>query len=106
MPAYYKFINKTIDLIISDENEQVMISDTLDKQLLIRIYKITKEKVIGKIIYERIFDPAITKELRLYLNGGNDNVVLRNNNSPVTIRIVGDAQSAKTYEFNGAAKYL
>jgi len=106
MPSYYRFINKTIDLITSDKNEQVLIHDTLHGMLYVEIHKTTNEKDIGKIFYSRILDPAITKELRLYINGGNDKVIVRNNKSPIKIRIVGDGLSAKQYEFSGVTKYL
>ncbi len=106
MPVYYRFINRTIDVITSDKNELVLINDTLDKQLGVHIYKITKERTAGKLLYSRILDPAITKELRLYINGGSDSVVLRNSGSPVTIRVVGDGMSEKTYAVSGKPAFL
>jgi Omp85 superfamily domain/Calcineurin-like phosphoesterase len=106
MPVYYSFVNKTIDLVTSDKNELVIINDTLDKKLSVSFFKITKENTIEKLLYKRVLDPAVTKELRLYINGGKDNVVVRNHSSPVIIRIVGDGVSAKQYGFSGNAKYL
>jgi hypothetical protein len=106
IPIYYKFLSKTIDLVTSDKNELVMINDTIDGKLNVQIFKISSEYKTGKLLYSRILDPSVTKELRLYINGGKDNVIVRNNNSAITIRIIGDGASTKKYEFSGSAKYL
>lgn len=106
MPVYHRFLNKTIDLVVSDKNELIIIRDTLDKQLSVRIYKLNHDQVAGKLLFSRILDPAITKELRLYLNGGMDQVVIHNQYSPIRLRIVGDAVSGKKYQFSGNAQFL
>jgi hypothetical protein len=106
IPDYYRFLNKRIDIITSDKNEQVIISDATQGQLKVSIFKTTRENEKGKLIYSRVMDPEITKELRLYLNGGQDSVSIKNNSSPIAIRIVGDAKAIKTYQFSGASKYM
>jgi hypothetical protein len=78
----------------------------LNGKMNISIFKITKENEKGKLIYQRLIDPSVTKELRLYVNGGADNIFISNNTSPVTIRIVGDATSNKNYHIVGKSKYL
>ncbi|HTL07734.1 MAG TPA: hypothetical protein VL307_05735, partial [Chitinophagaceae bacterium] len=57
-------------------------------------------------MYSRTFDPAITHELRIYLFGGEDKVIIRNNHSPIKIRLIADGASDKTYAFSGKARYL
>ncbi|MEO6547141.1 MAG: BamA/TamA family outer membrane protein [Ferruginibacter sp.] len=106
MPRYYKFLNKVIDIQLSDKSESVMITDTLNGMLSLSIHKITKGNEPGKMLYSRIFDPSVTKEIRLFLQGGNDRVAVNNHASPVKIRIVGDGISPKHYELNGTNKYL
>jgi hypothetical protein len=106
LPIYYRFLNKTIDVITSDKNELVIINDTPGGKLTVQIFKITNENITGKLLYYRILDPAVTKELRLFVNGGEDNVIISNNHSAITIRIIGDGISAKKYQFSGGAKYL
>ena len=106
LPVYYRFINKIIDITASDKKELIRISDTLDRKLSVSIFKVSNENSVGKLLYERVLDPAVTKELRLFIYGGNDSVVVRNNSSPVTIRIVGDGVSAKQYSFSGSDPYL
>lgn len=105
-PVYYDFLNKVIDITTSDKNEQVIIRDTLNGKLSVNIFKISKKNEIGKLLYSRILDPEVTKEIRLYINGGEDNITVANNSSPIKIRIIGDAVSKKQYDFSGKLKYL
>ncbi|MEP7141727.1 MAG: BamA/TamA family outer membrane protein [Ferruginibacter sp.] len=106
MPRYYRFLNKIIDINTSDKNELVTIRDTLDGQLGINIYKISKNDEPGKLIYSRLLVPSVTREIRLFLLKGNDSVVINNRSAPIRIRIVGDATSAKKYDISGRPQYL
>ncbi len=106
MPEYYRFLNKNIDVLFSDKNEQVNIADTMDGKLSVTVFKITKKNELGKLLYSRILDPSVTNELRLYMNGGNDNINITNNSSHIKIRIIGDGASTKQYTFSGKGKYL
>ena len=73
-PIYHKFLNKVIDISTSDKNEQVIINDTLNGKLSINIYKINEDSETDKILFSRIIDPAVTKAVNLYINGGEDNI--------------------------------
>ncbi|MBC7889314.1 MAG: BamA/TamA family outer membrane protein [Ferruginibacter sp.] len=106
MPRYYRFLNKVIDIPASNKNELVTISDTLSGQMGINIYKISKNDQPGKLLYSRVLDPSVTKEIRLFLQGGNDSVSIKNTRSPIRIRVVGDGVSPKKYDINGNNKYL
>lgn len=106
MPQYYKFLNKNIDILFSDKNEQVIIKDTLDGKLQLTVYKISKKDEITKQLYRRTIDPAVTNELHLYMYGGEDNISITNNSSPIKIRIIGDGASSKQYTFSGKNRYL
>ncbi len=106
MPIYYRFINKNVDILASDKNEMVVVSDTAGGLLRLNIYKSSKKYDTGKVLYSRLFDPAVTKELHLYLNGGKDDINVINNGSPITIRLIGDGITQKQYQFSGAPRYL
>jgi Omp85 superfamily domain/Calcineurin-like phosphoesterase len=106
MPVFYRFLNKNIDITASDKNEQVRISDTLNGKLSVNIFKLNKKKEADKLLYNRVFDPAVTKELRLYLYDGEDNISVVNNSSPIKLRFVGDGNAIKQYQFTGSSKYL
>lgn len=105
-PMYYNFLNKVIDISTSDKNEQVVIHDTLNGKLSINIYRATKDNETGKTLYSRIIDPAVTKAVNIYTNGGEDSISISNQSSPVKIRIIGSDTAKKEYQFTGKAKYL
>ncbi len=106
VPRYYRFLNKIIDIATSDKNELVTIRDTLNGQLGVRIYKISKSNEPVKLLYSRVLDPSVTRELRLFLFAGSDSVLIKNEGAPIKIRIVGDAKTDKRYDINGRSKYL
>ncbi|MDO9373979.1 MAG: BamA/TamA family outer membrane protein [Ferruginibacter sp.] len=105
-PDYFRFLNKVVDITTSDKNEWVEIVDTAGNLLSVSVHKISKTHEPGRLMYHRLIDPAETRELRLYLYGGEDSVVINNKGANVKLRIVADAKSAKTYSLNGAGRYL
>ncbi|MEO6732629.1 MAG: BamA/TamA family outer membrane protein [Ferruginibacter sp.] len=106
MPRYYRFLNKIVDIPLTDKNELVTINDTLNGQLSMNVFKLSKENEPGKMLYSRVFNPSVTKEIRLFLQGGNDSVVINNSGASIKIRMVGDALAEKKYAINGSNKYL
>jgi len=87
---YYRFIATNVDIPASNKNERFEIYNDSAAALAIRINKIKKDNTIGNAIYKRSFDPAITKEIRLYGLDGNDVFVAGNKNpSSIKIRMVG-----------------
>ncbi|MCZ4245722.1 BamA/TamA family outer membrane protein [Pedobacter punctiformis] len=106
MNDYYHFFNRIVDIEVSDKNELVQINDTKDKGLAVKINKISKEGNIKGELFNRVFDPKVTKELRVYLHDGNDSLILNNKTSSIKIRIIG-GKGNKVYDFeksNGTVK--
>ena len=89
MDKYYRFIQKIADIQTSDKNERVQITDAPDGGLNIRISKLNKEAEIKEELMDKTYDPALTKEIRLYIRNGNDSVVLNNKKSGIKLRIIG-----------------
>ncbi|MFT4024484.1 MAG: BamA/TamA family outer membrane protein, partial [Flavihumibacter sp.] len=90
--TYYRFLSKTIDITGSDKRELFSL-DYLDSgRLRVRVYKINKKGERSDKKYDRLLDPAVTREIRLYGLGGND--VFRTGGegrSPIRVRIIGGA---------------
>ncbi|MEO6719052.1 MAG: hypothetical protein ABIN67_01760, partial [Ferruginibacter sp.] len=105
-PQYFRFLNRNVDVTFSDKSELVKISDTTGSKLVVSVYKLNDNNEIGQEVYHRTFDPAITKELRLYLYGGADSVIVNNSSSPIKLRIMGDGKAAKYYDLNGSGNQL
>jgi hypothetical protein len=97
MADYYRFVNRIVDIRATDKTEQVMITDAPDKQLRIVINKSSGNNKAGRPFMDFTYDPAITKEIRLYLQGGNDRVTINNFSSPIKVRII-DSAGIKTVD--------
>ncbi|HTE10066.1 MAG TPA: hypothetical protein VK645_03835, partial [Chitinophagaceae bacterium] len=87
---YYRFISKIVDVPLSDKQEHVDIHYNDNGHVAVTIYKIKKSGGEDKILYQRVFVPGITKEIRLYGRGGNDVFsVTGNQTSSIKIRMIG-----------------
>ncbi|MEP7107340.1 MAG: BamA/TamA family outer membrane protein [Ferruginibacter sp.] len=87
---YYRFISKNVDVPASKKNEYFEIFNDSGGALTVRINKIKKDDTKGHSIYQRSFDPAVTKEIRLYGFGGNDVFAANESkSSSIKIRMVG-----------------
>lgn len=102
MTAYYNFSRKTIDIRTSDKSEQVTITDAPDKGMHIVINKIDKDGSPKNVLLDRIYQSSVTKEIRLYVSGGNDRVIINNSASPIRLRLIG-AEGTKSYELKSSA---
>ena len=96
MDEFYHFIYKIADIRTSNENEFVNIKDEANGQLRITVLRITKKEKLTDTLMSVNYDPDITKEIRLYVSGGDDHVVINNASSPIKLRIIGGPGS-KTY---------
>lgn len=103
MDSYYRFINETIDLRTSDNDELIVISDAVDNGMRIQINKLNKAGVTKGQLLDMVYDPDFTREIRIYVEHGKDKVIINNRNSPIKIRVIG-AGGEKTYEVRESAK--
>ena len=100
MDEYYRFSQKVVDILASDKNELVEIKDAENGGLRIRMRKINKDGKIKDELMDKVYDPALTKEIRIYLGKGNDSVVLNNKLSKINLRIIG-GKDEKAYNVMG-----
>lgn len=86
---YYKFISRYVDVTGSDKKELFDVTRNPDGSVVLQIFKITKEGEQSRKMYERKFDPAVTKEIRLYGMGGDDKFLIHGDGNDIKIRMVG-----------------
>ncbi|SDD26072.1 Surface antigen [Mucilaginibacter pineti] len=96
MDYYYKFANEIIDIYTSNKNELVNIKDIPNNGLNITINKINKNGEVKDTLMNINYSADITKEIRLYVAGGDDKVVLNNATSPIKLRFI-DSTGTKNY---------
>ncbi|MVT12535.1 BamA/TamA family outer membrane protein [Chitinophaga tropicalis] len=91
--AYYKFISIYVDVPASDKRERFEISGD-NGWLNVTIYKLKKDTTRDDIIYQRNFDPHVTKEVRLYGFDGKDEFHVKGPlTSSVKVRMIGGGGS-------------
>jgi predicted phosphodiesterase len=100
---YYKFLSKQVNVVGSNKNEFFKVASA-GKNLQVRVYKRTEETDSASLIYNRIFEPSVTKEIDLYgLNGNDVFEVDKNTRSGIKLRIVG-GKGNDTFNINGSVK--
>lgn len=97
MKSYYHFINKIVDIKVTDKHELVEITDGPDNGITVEIHKLSKSRKAEDMLFKRTFSPNLTKEIRLYLSKGNDSVRINSTNNGVKMRIIG-GEGDKTYD--------
>jgi len=90
---YHRFIAEIVNVTGSDKKELFDISRNDDGSVLVQVYKINREGQQSVKMYERKFDPAVTKEIRLYAMDGDDKYLLRGSNDKIKLRLIGGGGS-------------
>ena len=86
---YYRFISNEVDVLGSNEAEKFNISSVNDS-LKLTVYSFRKHADTNFVMYERVFDQRITKEIRLYGFNGDDKFVTDSNmHSTIRLRMIG-----------------
>jgi hypothetical protein len=99
---YYHYLNSRVDIKTTDASEFVTIKDTLKGSLIVQVSSKSQTSKRSTIFY-KVFDPAVTKEVRVYPAKGNDSLVINNTASPIKIRIVG-GDGHRVYNFIATSK--
>ena len=88
--THYEFVSREVNVAGSDKREHFEVNRKPDGTVHVRMYKITKEGVKGKVVYDRIFHRTETKEIRLYGLGGNDVFDMKGETrKSILVRIIG-----------------
>ncbi len=97
---YYKFISSRVNVIGSNEQEFFKVSRHPDG-LQIKVLSRSKGNDTSFVMYNRVFDPKVTKEIRLY--GLNDDDVFEIDDSAssrIKLRIIG-GKGYDTFDIRG-----
>lgn len=88
MNEYYHFFNRIVDVQASHKNEKAEINGLADGHLKVELYKINKSGNVKDVTFSRVFDPKVTKQIRLYMRDGNDSVFIDNKTSPINLKVI------------------
>jgi Omp85 superfamily domain/Calcineurin-like phosphoesterase len=100
--SYYKFISKIVSVPGSNKDEYFRIKKH-DGGLQLTVYKRTDLTDSTTIMYNRVFDEKVTKEIRLYgLNGDDKFEIDADVSSKIKFRIIG-GKGKDTFDLKGNA---
>jgi hypothetical protein len=89
MMEYYRFISKIVSIVGSNQREQYTITKNEDGSIRVLENKIEKNGTVSSRRYERVFDPKVTQEIRIYGLGDNDRYIIEGGKSSIKVRIIG-----------------
>ncbi len=97
---YYNFLSKAVNIVGSNKKEYFKVTG-IDHGLQVKVYKRKDENDTASLMYNRIFQPDETKEIRLYgLNGDDLFTIDSSANSKIRVRIIG-GKGKDTFNVNG-----
>lgn len=97
MDQYYKFLYSIVDVRMSDKEELIQVTETDSGRLNLQINKLHQAERAKGVLYQNTFDPAITKEIRLFVGKGDDVIQIDAPSSTIKIRLIG-GEGKKNYQ--------
>ena len=86
---YHAFLSREVDVLGSNENEKFTVSKQNDS-LVLTVFSYRKHADTNFVMYHRVFDQRITKEIRLYgFNGADKFEIDSGMHSTIRIRMIG-----------------
>jgi hypothetical protein len=111
MMTYYRFLSSTVSITGSNGKDQFTILQNADGSVTVQRSQPDSAQKDSPIIYERTFDPRVTKEIRIYGLEGDDKFTFKGEKSRIKIRVIGgpgndefvnhgNASNAHVYDVN------
>jgi hypothetical protein len=107
---YYRLLARTVDINGTDERDSAQIERLPGGRTAVRL------AAHGTVYFDRTFDPRDTHEIRLYLHGGSDRLIVRGRNGGgPTVRVIGgggddvlvdSAGDARLYDDRGNNRFV
>jgi hypothetical protein len=90
--AYHRFLAREVDVLGSDKDEIVWVDRLPNGHTQVRLYDQRKDGSPGRLLYARMFDPAHTREVRVWGLDGRDQFTVHGRaTSAIRLRLVGGA---------------
>ena len=103
---YYRFISEEVQVLGSNKDEFFHLTEQNGKPKLM-VYSYEKDHDTSFVVYDRIFDPAETKEIRMFGFGGDDRFLIDESvRSRIKVRIIGGRGEDSFIVKSGVKAYL
>lgn len=100
---YYRFTSRRVTVLGSNRPEVFTVRDA-DSGILVQVHARDANADTSRLMYSRLFDPKVTRELRMYgFNGADKFVVDEALRARMQLRIVGGG-GADTFDIAGKAR--
>lgn len=87
---YYEFRAKNANVIGTEDKELFEIERVNDEQTIVRMFELSKKGKKKDLVFERIYNQDITKEIHLYGNGDDDEFRITGEvNKGIKLRCIG-----------------
>jgi len=97
---YYKFLSRKVNVVGSNQREYFKVTG-IGKKLRVQVYARGVTSDTGFVMYDRVFDPHVTRDIRLYgLNDDDKFEIDQSARSRTRISIVG-GKGNDTFNING-----
>jgi len=97
---YYRFLSREVNVPSSNKDEFFRVSNAKEG-IEVKVFKRKKDNDSSTVMYDRVFDPKVTKYINLYgLNGEDIFYVDSNVNSKIKLRIIG-GKGVDTFNIKG-----
>jgi len=98
--TYYKFVSREVSVAGSNKSEYFHIKQA-PNGLQLTVYKKIGSTDSASVMYNRVFDQSVTRELRLYGLNGNDKFEIDSNvSTKIKLRIIG-GKGNDTFDLKG-----
>jgi hypothetical protein len=88
--AYYRFLARTVSIYGSDKRELFDVNRQGEDSVTVTVHKIGKDGSSGRIVFSRTFISGVTREIRLYGQGGDDRFEVHGEDGgAIIVRIIG-----------------
>ena len=106
MPRYarelYLFLSKEVEIKGSDKHEYFLVEHLPDGKTRVLVRKRKKDGELEQVLFERIFIPTETREVRLYGLDGEDVFEIKGAENPkIMVRIIGGTDKDLVINGNG-----
>lgn len=98
---YYRFLSKKVNVLGSNKQEYFDVTGT-DTGMLVKVYAREKYGDTSLLVYSRMFDPKVTKEVRLYGFNDNDRFNIQGKGG-IRVRMIG-GRGIDTFAATGRTK--
>lgn len=86
----YLYLSQKVSIVGSKKRELIEVDRLPDGETEVRMYKLSKKGNQEQLMYDRLFKPDETSEIRIYARGGEDEIKIRGEvDEAIKLRIIG-----------------